>query len=247
MKWVNLIHVVAVLGPGIWLYLRHGWRAGYKADPSAKVLIDHHGTPLAVREMRSKFGWPIMALIEIPLKRRSRFSVRLQPRTRLSADIAVGHAGFDEMFLIGGESLRLAEQLRVRGDLRSHLVTLPARLARDQAKLSRVIGENGKLELEVNVRWTSDRPRLYRALLVWLVEFERLLSLQSADSARKPERDPEHGVSPPSDHPVDVRASAAPDDRTAPATVGARRLPRSARGEPPVCAWQSVRAVVGEQ
>lgn len=197
MKWLTLIHGVAVLGSGIWLYLRHGWRAGYRVSPSAEVMIDHGGTPLAVHEMRSKFGRPIMALIEIPLKKHWRFSVRPQPRVRLGADIAVGHAAFDDMFLISGESLRLADQLRVRGDQRSHFVTLPARLARAQAKLSRVIGENGKLGLEVNVRWTSDRPRLYRAMLAWLVELERLLSLDAPGNARKAGRDPEHGVSPP--------------------------------------------------
>lgn len=197
MKWLNVIHIAAVLGPGIWLYLRHGWRAGYRADPSAEVTIDHDGTPLAVHEMRSQFGWPIMALIEIPLKSRSRFSVQLQPRIRLRADIAVGHAGFDDMFLISGESLRFADQLRVRGDLRSHLVTLPARLARDQAELSRVVGENGKLGLEINVRWTPDRPRLYRSLLAWLVELEQLISRDARDRAREPGRDPAHEVASP--------------------------------------------------
>lgn len=189
MDWFDVIYLAAIFGTVGWLYLKHGWRAGYRIGPSGEVVIQHDGRPLAVREMRSKMGWPIMALIEIPFDTRSRFSIRLQPRIRLGAEIEVGHAAFDDMFLISGESLRLAHQLSVRVELRGHFIILPARLKHDHAKLSRVVGEDGKLALEINVRWTGDRPRLYRALLVWLVELELLLSTDAQGNASKPGRD----------------------------------------------------------
>ncbi|MEO8011306.1 MAG: hypothetical protein ABI650_06645 [Dokdonella sp.] len=195
MKWFGLIQGVVVLGTVAWLYLKHGWRAGYRIGPSGDVMIDHGGKPLAVREMRSRVGWPIMALIEIPATRHGFFSVRPQPRIRLSAEIEIGHGAFDDTFLIGNDSHRLADPLRVRGDLRSHFALLPSRLEHERAKLSHVASEDGHLGLEINVRWTGDRPHLYRAMLVWLVELERMLCSDAKGNPRKPGRDTEYRVS----------------------------------------------------
>jgi hypothetical protein len=176
MRLIVLVPQALLLCWAGWLYVQRGWRAGYSLDPSANVMIDHAGRPLAVREMRSRFGWPVWALVEIAAARHWRFSVRPRPRIVIGGEIRIGHAAFDDALLIGPGSQRLAEYLRVQESLRSHFALLLAQLARQEARLSRVVADDDGLSVEVNVRWTLDRPRLYRDVLAWLIEFERLLA-----------------------------------------------------------------------
>lgn len=180
MKVLVLIRILVPLALLGWLYLRHGWRAGYNMRGSAELKIEHAGQMRSVREMRSRIGWPIWALIEVPATRHALFSVRPQPRLRLSAELEIGHPSFDDAFLLGTESVRFAQRLRTDASLRGHFDVLPIRLARLGSPLSRVVGDEGKLCLEVNVRWSIDRPRLYREALTWLVELDQLLSAESS-------------------------------------------------------------------
>lgn len=51
------------------------------------------------------------------------------------------------------------------------LVPLP----RHQAKLIRVRSEGQDLAVQCNVRWTPNRPALYRDLLVWMLTLDAVL------------------------------------------------------------------------
>jgi hypothetical protein len=129
--------------------------------------------------MRTGIGWPILALIEVPATQPALFSMRPQPRSRPDAGVEIGHPSFDQAFLLGAESAGFAQRLRTDASLRRHFALLPIRLASLGAPLSRVVGDQGKLCLEVNVRWTVDRQRMYRQGLRWLSELDQLLSAET--------------------------------------------------------------------
>jgi hypothetical protein len=184
MPWLKLVHPILVLGWVAWLYAKNGWRAGYKVGQRGDVPVAHEGVEVVVQEMQSKIGWPVWALLEIRATRRWSFHVRPEPRIRLRREIEAGHSAFDDAFWIAPGSESFGRALLERDALHRHFLALQRWLPRENSKLSRVAAEDGRLAVEFNVRWVHDRPRLYRRMLAWLVELDRLLS---ADVGQRPE------------------------------------------------------------
>jgi hypothetical protein len=140
------------------------------------VPVEHEGTKAVALEIQSKIGWPIWAMLEIRASRRWNFHVRPESRIRLRREIASGHAAFDEAFWIAPGSESFVQALAERESLHRSFMSLQRMLDREQSKLSRVTAENGMLAVEFNVRWIHDRPRLYRRVLAWVVELDRLMA-----------------------------------------------------------------------
>lgn len=182
MSWLKLLHPILLFGSLIWLYTKKGWRAGYVLPNTGDVSIEHEGRPLAVREQRTKFGWPVWAVVEIPAAGRWRFHLRTQTRLHLRREVKAGIPAFDAAFWIDPDSDRLVRALREREHLLPHLMSLRRLLRREGSVLSRIVGEDGTLCVELNVRWIRDRPRLYRRVLAWLVELNRLLNGEAGSS-----------------------------------------------------------------
>lgn len=176
MAWHKLVYPVVMVAWASWMYARHGWRAGYAMGPRGEVPIAHGGHATVVTEMRTRIGWPVWAILEIPGTRRQSFHLRPQPRLRWRRELAVGRPGFDAAFWIEPGSEAFVQALLERDPAQRHLMALRRWLAAERAKLSRVVAEDGKLVVEVHVRWVEDRPRLYRRLLAWMVELDRLLA-----------------------------------------------------------------------
>jgi hypothetical protein len=165
---------------------KYGWRAGYRSDQAGTLTIDHGGRAVLVHEMRTQYGWPVLAMIELPLGRSWHFDLRPQAMLRLGEDIEINDAEFDAAFVLCGRSMSLARRLCEQQALRDHLLELRERLAPASATLSRVAADAGRLAIEVNVRHTPDRPRLYRALVDWLEELGRLLAADPTERAATP-------------------------------------------------------------
>lgn len=173
-----------------WRRLTLGWRADFAQMPDLKTQqIQHRGATAQVREQCSKLGWPIVAMVQFNLERSWLFELSPQPKVRFSAELEVGIASFDQAFFIGPESRRFAMTLVGRDDLRRHLLLLPARMSRHEAKFMRLGCEGKDLAAQVNVRWTRNRPALYRDLLDWMQALDVLLSTESK-AASKPPRTP---------------------------------------------------------
>lgn len=176
VNWLKLVHPILIAGSVAWLYAKNGWRAGYLLPDTGDAIIEHKGRPLCVREQRTRIGWPVWAVVEIPSTRRWRFHLRPQPRLRLKREIETGMPGFDAAFWIDPDSDMLVRALHEGEGLAGHLASLQPLLEREGSALSRIVAENGTLCVELNVRWIRDRPRLYRRMLDWLVELDRRLS-----------------------------------------------------------------------
>ena len=179
-----------------WRRATHGWRADFTHLPGIKTQqIQHRGATAEVREQCSKIGWPIEALMQFKLERSWLFELSPQPAIRFSGELEIGVPLFDEKFFIGLESQRFARALAGNSALRQHLSLLRTLLARHQAKLVRVASEGDELAVHANVRWTHDRPALYRGLLVWMQGLGALLEARSSDVAarRSASAPPGHG------------------------------------------------------
>lgn len=175
-----------------WQRITLGPIANFTSLPGIKTqqIGNSHGSA-EVRESCSKFGWPIQAWVQIKLKRSRLFELAPQsPKSwysfSLSTDLETGMPVFDGKFLIGSESQTFIRVLAARSDLRQHFALLPGRLNRFQATLVRVRAESCDLAVQCNVRWTKDRPALYRALLDWMQALDHLMAseapLQSSET-----------------------------------------------------------------
>lgn len=176
MKFLPLIQAAIVLTVVAWQYIVHGWRAAYRFGPKGSEVVERDGKPHPVTEQHTKIGWPVMALIEVPCSQSLRFHLRRQKRVHVRREILTGDAVLDRAFFIEPDSQDLVQRLAQRPALRRHFDDLLAALARENATFSRLVAEDRKLHLEINVRWAPDRRRLYRRLLEWLDELDRLLA-----------------------------------------------------------------------
>jgi hypothetical protein len=179
MSWIKLVSPLITLAWVAWLYAKNGWRTGYKVGSRGEVPVDHDGTKAVAVEMQTRIGWPIWAHIELPATRRCRFHVRPEPRFRLRREIESGLPTFDAAFHIEPGSEQLVRAVLEREPLHRHFLSILRWLPREQSKLSRVVAEDGRIAVEFNVRWVSNRPRLYRRILAWMVELDRLLAVDA--------------------------------------------------------------------
>ena len=159
-----------------WRRLTLGPKANFSGLPGTKTQrIENTLGTAEIRESCSKYGWPIEAWVEFKLQKTRLFELAPQPSFSFATDLAIGVPVFDEKFFIGTESQNFTKLLAARRDLRTHFVLLPTRLDRYQAKLVRIRAEGLDLAIQCNVRWSRDRPALYRALLVWMQALDDLL------------------------------------------------------------------------
>lgn len=182
MPWLKLVNVVAVLFWVGWMYARHGWRAGYMIGSVGQARLDDDGQTIALREQQTRFGWPIWALLERPSPRRRNFLVRPASRRRFRRAIQTGIPAFRDAFSVAPSSHVLESVLLQREPVFRHLLKLQRLLDSEGSRLSHVAAEGDTFRVELNVRWVRDRPRLYRKVITWLGELERLLIVE-ADAA----------------------------------------------------------------
>jgi hypothetical protein len=166
-----------------WRRITFGPRANFSGSEIQP--IENAEGSAEVRELCTKYGWPVEAWVQCDLKRSRLFELAPQGGFRFDTDLEIGVAEFDSQFFIGTESQNFIRALAARSDLRKHFVLLPIRLNRFQAKLVRVRAENRELAIQCNVRWTKERSALYLTLLLWMQELDALLAIEAKSLAPK--------------------------------------------------------------
>ncbi len=181
IKLAILALKLAPLAIWCWRRLTQGPSANFSglADIQTQQVNNTEGSA-EVRESCSKFGWPIEAWVQYELNRSRLFELAPQGGFSFDTDLEIGIPVFDQQFFIGSESQHFIRALAARSDLRKHFVLLPIQLERYQAKLVRVRAEGRDLAVQCNVRWSKDRPALYKAILIWMQALHALLAVESA-------------------------------------------------------------------
>jgi hypothetical protein len=178
IKLVILVLKVVPLAIWAWRRMTLGPIANFSSAPNSQLQqISNSAGSAHVWEQCTKFGWPIEAWVQITLQRTRLFELGPQRGFSFSTDLKIGNQAFDETFFIGSESQHFIQLLAARSDVRQHFHLLRVRLDRYQAKLVRVRAEQRQLAVQCNVRWTTNRSKLYATLLEWLLELDALLTM----------------------------------------------------------------------
>lgn len=170
----------------IWRRATMGWRGDFaSASTDPNQVIRHNDAQAHFSELSTKIGWVTEAMVQYKLSYSWLFDLSPQPAIRFGAELEIGSPLLDEKFFIAPESRRFAVALAERSALRQHLLLLQTRLARHGAKLLRLASEGNSLAIRVNVRWTDNRPALYRDILIWMVALDDLLHAEQPASERQ--------------------------------------------------------------
>jgi hypothetical protein len=164
----------------VWRRATMGWRGDFLGASSDEgQMVRHNDAQANFSEISTKIGWVTEAMVQYKLRGHWLFDLSPQSAIHFSRELEVGSPLLDEKFFIAPESWRFVTELTDRSDLRQHLLLLQTRLARHGAKLMRLGSEGNSLAIRVNVRWTDDRPALYRDVLVWMVALDDLLHAET--------------------------------------------------------------------
>lgn len=185
VKLIKLVPLglMAAQAVGYYVYRVHrGWQLDFSGVPRATV--EHRGHAITVAMGSRRILTADSALVGFELSAPWTFALARQGWLRLDAELLTGVREIDERLHIGIESTRLADALIEDADLRSHLLHLDTTLAAHRARFERLESTGRDLRLLVLCRRCKDLPALWRALIDWLVVFDRaLLAAQARKSA----------------------------------------------------------------
>lgn len=176
IKWTKLLPLAAMLTQaiGYYVYRAHrGWQVDFNGVPRAH--IEHRGHSITVAIGSRRLLTADSALVGFELSESWTFALARQGWFRHDAELVTGVRDLDERLHIGIESQRFADALIEDADLRAHLLQLDRALSAHQARFERMESSNRDLRLLVWCHRCKDLPALWRAVIDWLVVFDRAL------------------------------------------------------------------------